>query len=335
MNKIILLLSIGIYNLNLQAQQQTTHIKQMTWGTDYQVYMKLSNDSSYALAIDELFHAAPAEVLNKRTEFVYYPVNFDMAYITDLLTKIPEGAEEFSFDYQREPQIRKTTLYGQLSQTIGGGWVHFTNTLMLALETRQLELTAPLLERPISTWKPKPVTNSWKRTHKWKYYVPVTQKQAKKEYKKREKLQQLGDLKSVPQSYIQLFLATSDKEYNNMLLKRQFKKLSQIDLIKVLLGSGYMGEPQIAYIKSRVLQAIRNYNADRKPTVLIFDEYQAAVAMTLADDGYKAERIVYRDQESLTGEEVAQRSLIINGFIALINESNKKAFKDRLTEYYK
>jgi uncharacterized protein YprB with RNaseH-like and TPR domain len=96
-----------------------------------------------------------------------------------------------------------------------------------------------------------------------------------------------------------------------------------------------MGEPQIAYIKSRVLQAIRNYNADRKPTVLIFDEYEAAVAMTLADEGYKAEKIVFRDQETLTGEEIAQRTLIINGFIALINESNKKAFKEKLTEYYK
>jgi len=69
--------------------------------------------------------------------------------------------------------------------------------------------------RPKTGWKPKPVTDSYKRTKDWKYYIPVEQKLAQKEYKIRLSKGELGDLKSLPQSYIDLLLNTSQKNMTN------------------------------------------------------------------------------------------------------------------------
>jgi len=334
--KRILLILLVLCSLNamVKSQPQQTTIKQMTWGPDYQVYMKLNNDTSYNLQIAELFHANPEDVFNRKSEFFYYPVNFEQSYIDSLLL-ISGKSEEQTTIISHEPKIRKLTLWGSVGQSIGGGWVHFVNCLVYVLETRQLELTAPLLKRPQSSWKPNPMTKSFKRTHKWVYFAPVEQKYAKKEYLIRKKNNQLGDLQSIPQAYLDLMLNTSEREYKKMQEKHEYSKLARIDLVKLILGSPYLSEVQIDYIKSRVLQAIRNYNAYRMPTVLIFDKYEAAVAMSLDGLGYKAEKIVFKDEPNLSGEEIRQRTVIINGIIALINESNKKAFQDRLNGLYK
>jgi hypothetical protein len=330
-----LLLSIILLFLHVKdfAQQEQVTITQMTWGPDYQVYLKMANDSSYIYQINELFHADPEEVFSNKTEFVYYPVNFDRSYIDSLLNR--NSQEEFTVSLPREPQIRKITLWGAMKESLEGGWVHFINCLVYSLETRQLELTAPLLKRPDSQWKPKPVTETYRRTKKWKYYVPVEQKYAQKEYRIRKKKNQLGDLKSIPQNYIDLFLNTSEKEYQLMLKKHEYSKLARIDLVKLMLGSSFLSEAQIDYIKSRVMLAIAKYNANRMPTVLIFDQYQAAVAMTMDEKGYRAQKIVYKDEEKLNYEEIDQRTQIIRGIIALINESNNKAFKEKLKGLYK
>jgi hypothetical protein len=316
------------------AQQQQTTIKQMTWGPDYQVYIQLNNDTSYNLQIEELFHANPEDIFNRKTEFYYYPVNFEQSYIDSLLANT-DANDEYTVEIQREPKIRKLTLWGVVGPSVGGGWVHFINCLVYALESRRLELTAPLLKRPESTWKPNPMTESFKRTRKWAYYAPVDQKQAQKEYKIRKRKNQLGDLKSIPQSYIDLMLSTNNKEYIALQNKHDYSTLARIDLVKLMLGAPYMSETQIEFINSRVLQSISNYNKRRMPTVLIFDKYQAAVAMTLDGLGYKAEKIVFREQENLSFEEIRQRTIIIRGIIALINEQNGKAFKERLNGIYK
>ncbi len=318
----------------LLAQQQQTTIKQMTWGPDYQVYLKLENDSSCKMQIEKLFHANPDDIFNHKTEFVYYPVNFDQSYIDSLLNHT-SPQDDYTVDMPREPQIRKITLWGVMKESIDGGWVHFINCLLYSLETRQLELTAPLLKRPESNWKPKPVTQTYKRTKKWKYYVPVEQKYARKEYRLRKRLNQLGDLSSIPQTYIDLMLNTSESEYQKLLKEHEFSKLARIDLVKLMLGTPYLSEAQIYYIKSRVLQSIAKYNANRMPTVLVFDKYQAAVAMSLDELGYKAEKIVFQNEENLSYEEINQRTIIIKGIIALINEANKKNFQDKLKGTYK
>ena len=335
MKKLLLFLVVAFFTVEvIYSQVQQTTIKQMTWGTDYQVYLKMDNDSDYRFAIDELFHANPEIAFNRKTEFVYFPVSFEQSYIDSLVDAV-KPVEEFTLAKPRDPQIRRITLWNSVGQSIGGGWAHFINCLVFVLETRQLEITAPLLTRPESTWKPKPMTDSYKRTRNWMYFVPVTQKQARKEYKIRKKRNQLGDLQNIPQAYVQLMLNTSEKEYVQMIEKKDFKSLAQIDLVKLLLGTPYLGEAQINYIKSRVLQSIANYNSNHMPSVMIFDKYEAAVAMSLDGMGYKAEKIVFKDEDKLSAEEIRQRRLIINGIIALINESNTKAFRTRLDGMYK
>ena len=318
----------------LLAQQQQTTIKQMSWGPDYQVYLKLDNDSSYKYQIEQLFHANPDDIFNRKTEFVYYPVNFEQSYIDSLLYhKSTQG--DYTVEMPREPQIRKITLWSVMKESIDGGWVHFINCLLYSLETRQLELNAPLLMRPESKWKPKPMTQTYKRTRKWKFYCPVEQKYAQKEFKIRKKHNQLGDLSSIPQAYIDLMMHTSESEYQQLIQKREFHKVACIDLIKLMLGAPYLSEGQINFIKSRVMQAIAKYNSNRMPTVLVFDKYDAAVAMSMDELGYKAEKIVFLNEDKLSAEEIYQRTIIIRGIIALINEANKKAFQDRLNSFYK
>jgi hypothetical protein len=315
--------------------QQGSSIKQMIWGPDYQVYLKLSNDSSYALQVEQLFHANPEDIFSRQTEFIYYPVNFDSAWFNQLQEKT-DVQEEYTFDYREsQPQIRKVTLWGTLNKSLGGSWVHFINCMVLALETRELDLTAPLLTRPESKWKPNPVTESYKRTKKWKYYLPIEYSNAKKEYKKRLKNKQLGDIKSIPPSYIKLFLKTDDKQYKKLLEQGKYVEIAKVDLVKLMLGAGYLGETQIDFIKSRVLLAIKKYNAKQMPTVLIFDEYQAAVAMRLDEDGYYPEKMVFQNEDKLSPEEISQRESIIRGIISLINEKNKMSFRARLQEQYK
>ncbi len=317
----------------VKSQNQTTTIRQMIWGPDYQVYLQMDNDSSYNFEIDQLFHANPDEVLNRQTEFYYYPVSFEQSYIDSLLTSVSDTQEYTHI--QKSPQIRTVTLWGSVGQSIGGGWVHFINCLQYSLEMRQLELTAPLMKRPESNWKPSPMTDTYKRTHKWKFYAPVGQREARREYRIRKHHNQLGDLKSIPTSYIDLMLNTSERQYRYMIKNHEFSKLAKIDLVKLMLGSPYLSETQIDYVKSRVMQSITKYNARRMPTVLIFDRYQAAVAMSLDGLGYRAEKIVFKEQQSMTAQEIIQRSLIIRGLVALINESNNKAFKERLNNLYK
>ncbi|HOK52293.1 MAG TPA: hypothetical protein PLF75_10420 [Bacteroidales bacterium] len=326
-----ILIFAACFYLQAFSQPQTIQVKQLVWGPDYQIYLQLSNDSVFQYDFDQLIMANPDEAFDRPTRFIFYPVTFDMNYIDSLLTL--KNKKDYTAN-QPNSGTRRVSLWGSVREEIGGGWVHFINCLLFALETRQLTLDAPIFIRPQSNWKPNPVTETWLRTHRWKYYVPVEHKYALKEYKIRKKKKQLAEIESLPKSYLNAFLHTSDRRYRQLLKKGDYKTLARVDLVKLLLGAQYLGDPQIEYIKSRILQAIQNYNAQYRPSVLIFDKYNAAVVVTLDGLGYKAQKIVFRDEDSISPEQRMQRINIIRGIIELINVSNNEAFKQRLGNMY-
>jgi hypothetical protein len=197
-----------------------------------------------------------------------------------------------------------------------------------------LDITAPLMKRPESKWKPSPMTESYKRTKKWEYYVPVDQKLANKEYKIKKSKSDLGHLNDVPSEFIDLFLKTSQSEYEQMKQMPRNRKKAQIDLVKILVGANYLGETQIKYIKSMVLKSMVDYAEDQLPSVIIFDNFNAAVAMSLNETGYQVDKIVFVDERFISIETRLNRVSQINTIVSQINEVNKEVFQQKLKSYY-
>jgi hypothetical protein len=334
MRKIILtLLGLGTFLIvNAQPKPLPIDIKQMKWGLDYQIYLKLNNDSSYSLPIENLFHVLPKDNQFQKPEFTYFPVRFDSAYIEKLRERYPTE-QDFSFDLtitEKDPK----TLWSSLSSSLEGGWVHFVNCMVYSLETQELDLRSTIMTRPVSDWKPKPMTETYKRTVGWKYYLPMTMKEAQKEYKLRKKEGRLEDLASVPPQWIDIFLHTNDRMYELDRQAHDFRRVAKVDAIKILLGAKYLSTPQLNYMKSCVLKAVTNYKLRQMPTVLIFDEYEAAISLSLDETGYTMENIIFKNEEDLTEEEISQRKAIINDYITLINLENKYQFQKRLKSTY-
>ncbi|MFW5780942.1 MAG: hypothetical protein ACOCXD_00060 [Bacteroidota bacterium] len=298
-------------------------IKEMKWQLNHEIYLELTNDSSYVLKIEDLHHSNLIENNQATEEFTYFPAPLDEGFMNYLKSKstLAETSEN-------------KTLWSSLHQSLGGGWVHFVNCLRYALETRQLDVKAPLLKRPDTKWKPKPITESYKRTKKWEYYIPVNQKYALKEYKTREKENSLADLKGVPQEFLTLFLSTSEKEYQELRKKRDLKTLAKIDLVKILLGAKYLGEAQVSYIKTMVLKAAMQYSIYNLPSVIILNNFNAAVAMTLDETGYKIQEIVFSEQEKLPEKEISQKRQQINLLVDRINDKNRENFENKLKSLY-
>lgn len=298
-----------------------SQVSEMNWELDYEIYLTMANDSNYMYDVRDLFHITDLKNLDFTSEFVFYPVS--------------PGAN-YSNEIRKQDSIHESnhTLWSALHIKIGGGWVHFTNCIAYALETQMLDLREPIMKRPESSWKPDPVTETWKRTHKWEFYIPVDQKLAVKEYKIRAKSDQLGDLESLPPKYIENFLSTSKSEYWNLKAEGDMKALAQLDLVKVLMGANFLGEAQISYVSNAVMNALQNYSASKLPSVLIFDEFEAAAAMTLDMDGYQLESIVFRSSAELSEEDITKRQIEIADIIKTINEYNKESFKKRLSSYY-
>lgn len=296
-------------------------VSEMNWELDYQIYLKLANDSTYRYDIRDAFHVKANDDQNFSKDFVFYPVNPGGEYAKELSSK-------------QEDSISYKTLWSALHAKLGGGWVHFANCISYALETRTLNLKGPLLKRPQSSWKPDPVTDTWKRTHKWKYYIPIAQKSAIKEYKKRKSANQLGDLDNLPPSYFDLFLHTSQRGYDKLLENKDFNKIAKIDLVKVMLGANYLGEAQISYISNAVLNAVKNYSLTKLPSIIIFDKFDAAAAMTLDVNGYRIEQLAFRNSAHLSQDEKAKRTKEINDIVKKINDYNQASFKKRLSSYY-
>lgn len=307
-------------------------IQEMKWGLDYQVYLKMENDTSYAMDIGNLFHVARTQD-NFESEFVFYPATLDETYTQTIHSQNPDVQMNDASIPGKEALDK--TLWSAINASIGGNWTQFSNAIMYSLESGNLNLQAMFLERPKTKWKPNPMTTSYKRTKKWKYAFPVKQCQAKKEYRKRKKEGTLGDVNSLPHQYVRLFLKTSNCKYKKLVKKNQTDKLAQINLVKVMLGSIYLGEPQIRYVKNCVLYSIRKYKVPRLPTVIIFDEFNAAAILSLNESGYKLEKIAFKSDEQISEQEMIARETKIRDAIEKINEYNNKQFQKRLGNYFK
>jgi hypothetical protein len=263
------------------------------------------------------------------SSFTYLPTRLDDEFVQRL-----KGKQINTALLNQQKSVQDKTLWSALHQTLGGGWVHFINCLLYSIETGYLDIKAPLMQRPESKWKPRPMTESYKRTRRWDYYVPVNQKYAIREYKKKKSENHLGDLKDVPDDFIQLFLNTKNSEYESMRRNPLKKDQAKIDLIKILLGANYLGEAQIKYIKSMVLKAMAQYAENKLPSVIIFDNFNAAVAMSLNENGYQVEKIVFADEKFISLETRMERMDKIKTIVHQINEVNKEVLEHKLKNYY-
>lgn len=333
MRKFLLFICLSVFALVLHAQTPgpAPYIKDMQWGLDYQIHLTLFNDSSYTIKVDDMVHSSTVSSDSTLKGFVYYPVMLARDFVDKLKdVKNPDTSSMNS----NATAAKAVTLWSALHSSLGGGWVHFVNCLLYSLETRYLSLTAPLMERPKTSWKPHPMTEKYKRSRKWKYYVPVNQKQAQKEYKLKAKENQLADLHDVPADFITLFHETSQKDYEKLIAKHDIKKQARIDLVKLLLGSGYLGEPQITYVKTMVQKAVLQYSYNQLPTVIVFDDLDAAVVMSLNEAGYKLEKIVFRNANDLSEDDKQLRQQKIERTILAINKVNQKVFEQRLKKHF-
>jgi len=321
-------LSVIVLFLLISCQYSfAQNIRNMHWDKDFYIHITLANDSNYIMDIEELHHTSMTE--QESESFTYIPTRLDNEFVQRLKGKqIDTTVNEYTNDESDK------TLWSALHQTLGGGWVHFVNCLLYSLETGYLDITAPLMQRPETNWKPKPMTDSYKRTRRWEYYVPVHQRYAIREYKKKKSNNNLGDLKDIPDDFIQRFLNTSNKEYESMRKSSLKKELAKIDLIKILLGANYLGETQIKYIKSMVLKAMAQYAENKLPSVIIFDNFNAAVAMSLNEKGYQVEKIVFADEKFTSLETRLERTDKIKTIVNEINEVNKEVLQQKLKKYY-
>jgi hypothetical protein len=332
MKRTILLSIIGLLAITSRAQQglQPT-ITAMRWGADYKLHVKLANDSDYVMDVRGLYHTGKNLFIDSTdNSTTYYPVTLDQEFVDYIKSKR-------LYEDEKVDSTSKTsnkTLWSALHASIGGGYIHFINCLIYSLESQNLRMNDPILRRPVTKWKPKPMTKSYKRTKKWTYYYPNTQQLAHKEYKLRKRENDLNDLHGVPQPFIDLFLSTSQREYERLVAARRVREVAQIDLVRLLLGAKYLGEDQIRHISSRVLIAIQKYNVNTMPSVIIFDDYNAAVALSLGINGYKIEKIVYSDGEVVSGAELDGRTELIEALIKRVNEANERVFRKKLRIYY-
>lgn len=303
------------------------NIQNMRWDKDFYIHISLANDSNYIMNIEELHHTSMDG--QQSESFTYLPTRLDDEFVQRLKGKQIDSARLI-----KENKGQDKTLWSALHQSLGGGWVHFVNCLLYSIETGYLDVKAPLMKRPESKWKPKPMTESYKRTRKWAYYVPVNQKYAIREYKKKKSNNNLGDLKDIPEDFIQLFLNTKNSDYDAMRKNPLKKDQAKIDLIKILLGANYLGEAQIKYIKSMVLKSMAQYAENKLPSVIIFDNFNAAVAMSLNEKGYQVEKVVFADEKYISMEMRLDRTEKIETIVNQINEVNKEVFQQKLKSYY-
>ena len=335
--RLIILLLLYVNISNAQKPGNNSYIKNMQWGGDYRIQLTLLNDSSYTVNVEDLIHSKLASSDTLPQKFVYYPVML----ARDFVDKIKENSEESdnkttnSSNPETEKSTgKKMTLWTALHSSVGGGWVHFINCMLYSLDTRYLSLTAPLMERPKSSWKPKPITDTYLRTKKWKYYVPVDQKQAQKEYFIKKNENQLASLHDVPSDFITLFLETNNKQYKKIIQANDHSTQSKIDLVKLLLGSNYLSMAQITYIKTMVQKAMVKYSYNQLPNIIVFDDLQAAVEMSLNETGYNLEQVVFRNTTTLTSEDKEDRLKKIESTIRSINKVNQKVFEQQLKKIY-
>lgn len=201
---ILIIVLFFLFIETLYCQSTDTPIKEMTWGEDSDLQIEMENDTNYVYNIKALYHYNSGNFNNQSNEFTYYPVKIGSDFIADLKAKKIDLESIDTSNTQNA--IKAVTLWSAMHSSIGGGWVHFMNCVMFSLETDQLDVFAPLMMRPELKWKPNPMTESYKRTRKWEYYVPVNQKYAKKEYRIKRKKGELGNLEALPPDLQNFFL---------------------------------------------------------------------------------------------------------------------------------
>ena len=328
-------LTAALLMLGLTASAQRNEISSMRWGADFNIHIIFSNDSTSILDVRGLYHSTSTmpQMAVGAEEVTYYPVTLDPDFVGALKDK---RLETFGDDttVKFSDTVRATTLWSALHNEIGGGYIHFINCLIYSLESKSLNLYSPFYRRPKSNWKPKPMTESYKRTCKWEYYCPDNQKLAQKEYYLKEKKGELGDIRLLPKSFIDLFLNTNQKQYEQLIAAGETNKVAIIDMIRLLVAANYLGMDQITLIQGAVSRSIIKYSMNSLPSVIIFDDFGAAVAMTLEHEGYKIDNVVFNHQEELTEEEISQRMQLMQGVIRQVNAVNKKIFERNLKSYY-
>lgn len=316
----------------LNGYGQREAIRNMSWGSDYNLHIQMGNDSAYVMDVRALYHErerAANPFQEKST--TYFPVSMDRDFVSYLRQHPLDSVRGSNDSVTPAPYL---TLWGALHSQIGGGYVHLINCIIYALEGGQLRLQSEALERPTTQWKPDPPTESYLRTKNWQYSVPTTQKDAHREYKLRVKEATLQDLQGIPDRFISLFLKTSDKGYRKLVHAGKTNELAQIDLVRMMLGAKYLGEPQIRHISGCVREAVATYTAKTLPTVIVFDDYKAAVAMALDSVGYRVDYIVFQNQADVAPEELKQREEKIRALVHNINLANENLFRQRLSRYY-
>ena len=326
--KRLVVLAIAILGASLLNAQT---VKEMRWTPDFKLQVKLSNDTSQVLDVKALQHSGSVQDAISQSEATYYPVSLDQEFIAALKNKRVEMDKNASDTAQR---ASNQTLWSALHTSLGGGYIHFINCMMYALESGHLNLSDPIMKRPVSNWKPNPMTESYKRTKKWDYFIPSNQKLAQKEFKIQKKNNEYHDIMVLPSDFRDVFWATSEKSYLTMKAKGNKKESAKVEIIRLLLGSKYLGEAQIKFIKAKVLNAISQYSANNLPSVIMFDDLNAAVAMSLNAEGYRVDQIIFKDADSIDQQEIDGRTARINAFIKAINEANERVFKKRLSTYY-
>lgn len=332
-----LLLASGILLVTMGFAQKN-EISSMRWGADFNIHITFSNDSSTILDVRGLYHSTSTmpQMAVGSEEVTYYPVTLDPEFVEALKNRnIETFADDTTPSRKANDTVRAKTLWSALHNEIGGGYIHFINCLIYSLESGNLNIYSPLFRRPESNWKPNPVTESYLRTQKWKYYFPDNQKLAQKEYLTKEKKGELGDIRLLPKSFIDLFLNTNQKQYDLYVANNETNKVAIINMIRLLVSANYLGLDQITLVQEAVTKAIVKYSMNSLPSVIVFDDFGAAVAMTLDYDGYKIDNVVFNKQDELSDEEIEQRMQLMQGVINQVNTINKKIFERNLKSYYK
>ena len=331
-------ISIFCIAVSATATAQRNEISSMRWGADFNIHITFSNDSTSILDVRGLYHSTSTmpQMAVGSEEVTYYPVTLDPDFVDALKNK---RIENFGGDTAAamvfSDTVRAKTLWSALHGEIGGGYIHFINCLIYSLESKSLNLWSPFYRRPESNWKPKPMTESYRRTKNWKFYFPDNQKLAQKEYLTKQKNGELGDMKLLPKSFIDLFLNTNQKQYEQLIANNETNKVAIIDMIRLLVSANYLGLDQISLIQGAVSRSIMKYSMNSLPSVIVFDDFGAAVAMTLDHEGYKIDNVVFNQQETLSDEEIEQRMQLMEGVIRQVNAINKKLFERNLKNYYK
>lgn len=313
-----------------QVLPNPSFIKEMKWGLDYRINLTLANDSVYSINIEDLIHSKSVMADTSSQDFIYYPVMLAKDFVDKLKTTNTNTSDTTS-----SASVKPTSLWSALHESIGGGWLHFVNCVHYSLETKYLNLSSPLMERPKTSWKPKPVTAPYLRTKNWKYYIPLDQKSAQKEYYLKAKEKSLANLEDLPKDFLRLFLETNNRNYKKIVKTQDYKSQSKIDLVRLLVGANYLGNAQISYIKTMVLKSVLLYSYNQLPSIIVFDDLEAAVIMSLNESGYNLEKIVYRNASTLSSDEIAEKRQKIEQTIHGINSINQKIFEQRLQRYYK